>query len=166
MLSAGMFSEALIWASVTGWVLEEHGDQLLAAGRQASECLAQRSVPFSCQQFLLRHSALLVRDPPEVRHAPAGVRSWRCVPGPDAFPPGGGSQPVGQRGRIADPVRLARQLQPDVLVNVAGVGVAQLVHAADRPHQRRVSLDEVIPCPLVAVPGAGPHRSSSSESHR
>jgi hypothetical protein len=46
MLPMGMPSCALILVSGTG-VVDEHGDQLLAACRQAGERLLQRSVAFS-----------------------------------------------------------------------------------------------------------------------
>jgi hypothetical protein len=42
----------------------------------------------------------------------------------------------------------------DTLVDVGGVGIAELVPAADGSHERRVSLDEIVPGPLVAAFGA------------
>jgi hypothetical protein len=42
-----------------------------------------------------------------------------------------GGQPAGKRGGLADPVELAHELQPDDLADVTGVGIAQLVPAAD-----------------------------------
>ena len=49
------------------------------------------------------------------------MRSSRRAQGPDAFPPGRGGQPAGKRGRIADLVQSAHELQPDGLVHVFGV---------------------------------------------
>ena len=53
---------------------------------------------------------------------PGSLRSPGGAQDPAAFPPGGGGQPAGQRGRVADPVQLVHQPQPDVLADVVGVG--------------------------------------------
>src|SRR5208282_3900428 len=44
---------------------------------------------------------------------------------------------------------------PDTLANVVDVLTVQLVAEADVPHQRRVPLDDLVPCLLVAVAYAG-----------
>jgi hypothetical protein len=48
------------------------------------------------------------------------------------------------------------QVQPDGLADVVGVGVAQLVPAADGPDRRGVPFDECIPCLPVPAAGAYP----------
>ena len=48
---------------------------------------------------------------------------------------------------------MSGQVQPDGLADVVGVGVAQLVPAADGPDRRGVPFDECIPC--LPVPAAG-----------
>jgi hypothetical protein len=59
MLPAGRPSPALIWAYDRGRVLGEQGDQLLAAGRQVRERLAQGLVPLLAlwNPSALQHSA-------------------------------------------------------------------------------------------------------------
>ena len=96
-----------------------------------AERLAQRRVAFGLQQFLLRQPGLLVRDHHGVRHMLGGARSPRRAQDPDAFPPGRGGQPAGKRGRVADLVQPAHELQPDGLLHVLGVGTPELVPAAD-----------------------------------
>ena len=51
---------------------------------------------------------------------------------------------------------MSGQVQPDGLADVVGVGVAQLVPAADGPDRRGVPFDECIPCLPVPAAGAYP----------
>ena len=88
---------------------------------------------------MLGRCAMLVRDIPGVPRMPVPGKpcTWRAGPGaqdPAAFPPGGGEL-AWQRGRIAEVAQLARQLEPDGLADVLGVGAARPVTAADRPDQ-------------------------------
>ena len=89
------------------------------------------------------------------------MRRLRFVQDALAFPPGRGSKPARERGRIADVAQLVHQQQPDVLAGVGGIGGVQPVPAAERPDQRGVPLHQRGPRALVAVPGAcyqGDHR--------
>ncbi len=74
-----------------------------------------------------------------------------CAQDPAAFPLGGGGEPAGKRGRIAQGRKLVRQPQPDALADVLGIGPAQPVSAADGPDQRGVPVDEFVPRLLIAV---------------
>src|SRR2546430_6049330 len=82
---------------------------------------------------------------------PAGLRSLRRAPDPDAFALDGGAEPASKRGRVAEAVRLVHQVQPDGLADIVGVRATQPVPAADGPDQRGVPLDEGVPGLLVAV---------------
>jgi len=95
MLPAGRPSPALIWAYDRGRVLGEQGNQLLAAGRQVRERLAQGRVALGHEQLLLGRPGLLVREDLGVQPVPG--REW--FPGraqdPEALSPGCGGQPAG-----------------------------------------------------------------------
>ena len=75
---------------------------------------------------------------------------------------GGGGQPAGQRGRIAQAVQVVHEVEPDGLGGVVGVGGLQPVPAADGPDQRGVPVHQLVPGLPVAVAGpghqAGDHR--------
>jgi len=124
---------------------------VLAAAGKAGERLAQRGVLLGRQQFLLGRRGLRVRDALSVRHVPGRLRLPRCAPGPGAFPAGGGGQPAGQRGRLAEFAQVVEELEPDGLADVVGVRAAELGPAADPPDQRGVPLDQGVPRPRVAV---------------
>ena len=68
-----------------GQVIDQQGDQLLAARRQAGGYLTRRGAQLSCQQqLLLRHpvcSSGMVRV---ASTYPAGCASWWCVHDMDA----------------------------------------------------------------------------------
>src|SRR5580704_4997816 len=98
-------------------------------------------------------SAIRATGPGSRRRAAA--RSRRRCHYPVAFP-AGGCQPGRYRGRVAEAVQVSGQVQPDGLADVVGVGVAQLVPAADGPDRRGVPFDECIPCLPVPAAGAYP----------
>jgi hypothetical protein len=137
-----------------GRVRDEHGDQLLAVRGQLGERLAQRRMALGRQQLLVGPAGPLVRKAVDVQRIPGRVRYVARAQDAEAFPPGGGGEPAGQRGRLADLVQLVHQAQPDALADVVGVGAAESVPAADRPNERGVPLDEGVPRLLVAVSGA------------
>ena len=62
-----------------------------------------------------------------------------------AFAAGGGGQPAGQRGRIAQAVQVVHEGEPDGLGGVLGVGGLQPVPAADGPDQRGVPVHQLVP---------------------
>jgi len=68
-----------------------------------------------------------------------------------AFAPGGGGQPAGKRGRVADIVQLIHELEPDAL----GVVGVQPMTAADGPGQRGLPVRQRVPGLPIAVPGPG-----------
>jgi hypothetical protein len=72
---------------------------------------------------------------------------------PATFPAGGGGEPAGKRGWIAYGREMTNELEPDVLPDIVGIHLAQPVSAAYRPDQRGISLEELVPRLLVAVPG-------------
>ena len=82
------------------------------------------------QEFLLDGRGLLVGDGLGVqpRLGVLGPRGARHSP---AFAAGGGGQPAGDRGRVADVAELVDQQQPHALRDVLGVGAGQPVAAAD-----------------------------------
>src|SRR5215469_5291752 len=108
---------------------------------------------FVCEQLLLNYHGR-VGDVAGVHHTLDGVfpagRAHESV----ALPLSRGGQPAGKGGRIADPVQLFHQPQPDVLADVAGLGLTQPVSAADGPNQWGIPFDERVPRRLLVVPGA------------
>jgi len=119
------------------------------------ERLAQRRMALGREQFVLDRFGLPVRCGLGVGRAGNRVRSACRARDSPALPPGGGSEPPGQRGWIADLVQLVDQAHPDALADIVGVGTAEPVPAADRPDQRDVPLDERVPRLFVATFGAG-----------
>jgi hypothetical protein len=107
------------------------------------------------EQFVLDRFGLPVRYGLGVGRAGNRVRFACRAHDAPALPPGGGREPPGQRGWIADLVQLVHQAHPDALADIVGVGTAEPVPAADRPDQRGVPLDERVPCLFVAAFGAG-----------
>ena len=112
-----------------------------------------RCVALGDDQLMLGDPGLLARGVLGGQHIAGSMRFPRCSQGLAAFVPGGG-EPAMRRGQVADSVKLVHELQPDGLADIAGVGAAQLVPAADGPDQRGAPLDEFIPRLLVAVSGA------------
>jgi hypothetical protein len=83
-------------------VLHEQGGQVVTGRRQIGERLAQRRVPLRGEQLIVGQDGLLVGDVLGVqrtagRGGPAGLAD-----DPGAFAGGGGGQPAGQGGRVAD----------------------------------------------------------------
>ena len=100
--------------------------------------------------------------PPKVNRQATGGQRMTGVAGSAsgtqdaaAFAPGGGGQPAGKRGRVADVVQLIHELEPGVLGGVFGVGSLQPVPAADRPDQRGIPFHQRVPGLPLAVPGQG-----------
>ena len=163
MLPTGMPSLALISAYGTR-VVDEQGEQLLAARGQLPERLAKGSVPFGREQVLLGCLGVIVGDGLGGQRMPGAAGSPGRAQDAAAFAPGGGRQPAGKRGWVADLVQLIQKLEPDVLGDVLGVGGVDPVPAADGPDQRGIPFHQRVPGLLLAVPGpghqAGDHRSS------
>jgi hypothetical protein len=107
-----------------GRVLDQGEDQRPAGWRQVAERCVQRRVALDRWQLLLRRPGLLIWDGFGVRARPGGQRSWHRTQDPQAFSPGHGGQPAGERGRIADRAQLVDRAQPDALAGVLSVGVA------------------------------------------
>ena len=107
-----------------GRVLDEQGDQLLAAGRQGQECHAQSGLPLGHEQLVLGRPGLLTGGEAGLGSIVGRVRTRHSARDPQAFPAGRGGQPACQRGRIADLSDVPHELQPDALGDVAGLGVA------------------------------------------
>ena len=99
--------------------------------------------------FGVRHVVHVHKRPGKPRQ-PGG-----SLPDPETLPPRRGDQPPRQRGRIAEVVEMVHQVEPNHLADVLGVGVAQPVLSADRPDQRGVPLDDLIPRLLVTASRAG-----------
>ena len=106
MLPTGMPSLALISAYGTGGSSRSRAISCWQQGGSVRERLAQRRVPLGREQLLLRRYGLLVRDGLGVRRMPSVVRSPRRAQDTAAFAPGGGGQPAGKRGRIAQCAQL------------------------------------------------------------
>src|SRR5215472_11008600 len=81
-----------------------------------------------------------------------------CPHDPQALALSSGSQPSGQRGRLAQVAELFDEPQPHGLADIFDVGPAQLIARADRPHHRRVPFDDIVPGVLIAV-GSPSHES-------
>jgi hypothetical protein len=64
-----------------------------------------------------------------------------------AFPPSCGGQPARKRGRLADPVQLAHQLQPDALANI----LSSAGHQVSHHRSRRLRLASSLRLGLVAM---------------
>ena len=105
-------------------MLDEHGDQLLAAEGQVQERLAKRRAGLGRQQVMLGGPGLLIGDGLRMRHRPGRAGWLRRARGPPAFPPGRGGQPAGQRRRLRAGVQVICQLQPDAPPGIAGLGAA------------------------------------------
>ena len=153
MLPTGIASVALISAYGTGGSAVS-----MATSRwhsvEMGVRLAQRRMALGREHFLLGEVDLLIRDFLGVERVDGCVRSACRAHETPALPPGGGSEPSGQRGQLANLAQLIHQLQPDGLAHVVGVGAVEPVLAANRPDQRGVPLDECVPRLCVAVPGA------------
>src|SRR5580700_2279184 len=133
----------------------EHSDKPLAFRGQMGERLTQRRMTLGREHFLLGRIGPLIRHVLSVERVDGCVRAVCRAHEAPALPPGGGGEPPGQRGWLADLAQVVHQVQPDVLAHVVGVGVAEPVLAANRPDQRGVALDEGLPRLYVAVSGAG-----------
>src|SRR5215510_3113541 len=83
------------------------------------------------------------------------VISVPCSHNAKAFTLGGRRQPAGQRCGLAETTDALHKQQPDVLTDVVDVLAVQLVAQADRPHQRGVPLDDLVPSALVAGGSVG-----------
>jgi hypothetical protein len=103
-----------------------------AAGQQGQECLAQSGLPLGRVQLVIGRRGLLTGGKAGLGSVAGRVQATHGARDPQAFPAGRGGEPASQRGRIADLIDVPYQLQPDVLGDVAGVGVAQPVPAAPR----------------------------------
>jgi hypothetical protein len=134
------------------WLLDEHRDELLAVWRQLAECLTQRSVTLDAEQVRLWCYGARSRRIQGTQWMPVGLLPGRAQY-PAAFPPGGGGDPARKRSLIAYQSQLIHQPQPDGLADVSSIGAAELIPTADRPDERRESLDELVPGALVAVLG-------------
>src|SRR5215467_2802631 len=136
--------------------LHEQQQQLTARERQLAEGDEQRPVPLSLDDLFFDHSRRRKRG----RHligqplAPA-LKALIYAQQPQAFPLGGGCQPAGKGVRFADRRQPFNQPEPYVLRHVVDVCALQRVTTADRPHQRREALNELLPRVLVALRSAG-----------
>ena len=145
-----------------GGIFDKQNDQLLTARGKLGECVAQRGVALCYSQLMLDHAGrdvrngfgIIARQTFGVQRGPCARRRPHRAPGPAAFPHGRAGQPAAKRGRSTELVKLAGELQPDELADVAGAGVAEPVLAADGSHQRGVPLDEGVPRLLIVVPCA------------
>src|SRR5262249_58406859 len=86
-----------------------------------------------------------------VRHRPEAVVFTGCPQHAQAFTLRRGCQPPGQRCWLTQIPEMLDQRQPYALADVLDVVAAQPVAVADRPHHRRVSLDNFVPRGLVTV---------------
>jgi hypothetical protein len=80
--------------------VDEQGDQVLTARRQAGERLAQRNMPLGGQQLLFGDPGLVVVDILSVQRQDGGLRAVCGAQDPGAFEPGGGGQPPRQGVRV------------------------------------------------------------------
>ena len=133
--------------------------------KQAWDALVERYAPLiwsicrryrlGREQVLIGRPGLLVGHGLGVERVPGRVRPAGRADQARALPAGGGGEPSGQRGWLADRAQVVHQAQPDALADVVGVGAAEPVLTADRPDQRGVPLDQGIPRALVAASGPG-----------
>ncbi len=130
---------------------DEQFHQPLAAGGQVGERLAQGGVTLGQEHLLLGHHGLRICHVRHVGHQFGDLPRPGRAQAPEAFPPGRGDQPAGQRGRVAEAAQVVDQVQPHRLHDVLGVGATEPVPEADRPDQRGVPLDDPVPGLLVAV---------------
>ena len=124
MLPTAIPSLALISAYGTGGSAVSRAISRWQQSGRSPKRLAQRCAALGGQQFLVRRPDALVREALSVQHVPGRLRSLGCAQDPRALAPGGGGEPAWKRGRIADPIQLIHQVQPDALADVLGVRVA------------------------------------------
>src|SRR5712691_11792758 len=100
-------------------VSNEQGKQSMRGQGKAAERLMQRSTALRHEQLILGPRGRLGRC--IFWRLPVG---WQLAGGAqdfEAFPPGDGGEPAGQRGRITDRVQVVHEYHPDVLAYVLGV---------------------------------------------
>src|SRR5215472_19056080 len=137
------------------WFLHEHRQQLAAGWGQLTEGQRQHAVPFRCDDLFFDLYRLCCRHHLVGQSFVAAVSLTVYPQNPQAFPLGGGGQPAGKSRGLAKRRQLLDQAEPHILGDVIGVRAVQPVAAADRPHQRRVPFDELVPRALVTPGGPG-----------
>jgi hypothetical protein len=130
---------------------DEQFHQPPAAGGQVGERLTQGGVTLGREHLLFSHHGLRIGQVRHVGHQFGRQLRTGLAQAPEAFPPGRGDQPAGQRVRVAEAAEVVDQVQPHRLHDVLGVGASEPVPEADRPDQRGVPVDDLVPGPLVAV---------------
>jgi hypothetical protein len=133
-------------------VRHQHPQHLLAAQAQAAEGQPQLGVAVGDQQRPLRVVARAgrpVQHPRVTDHLEAlgpAQRGQRLVPA-------GGADPGTEPGRIAQRLEVLQDPQPGLLEDVGGVGRAEAVVPADRPHPAAEPLHDPVPGLLVPADG-------------
>src|SRR5215472_4041423 len=137
------------------WLLHEHRQQLAAGREQLIEGQRQHTVPFRCDDLFFDLYRLCGRHHLIGQPFVASVSLTVYPQNPQAFPLGGGSQPAGKSRGLAKRRQLLDQAEPHILGDVVSVCAVQPVTAADRPHQRPVTFDDLIPRALVTLGSLG-----------
>src|SRR5215467_5815266 len=136
-------------------LLHEHRQQLAAGREQLIEGQRQHTGPFRCDDLFFDLYRLCGRHHLIGQPFVAAVSLTVYPQDPQAFPLGSGGQPAGKSRGLAKRRQLLDQAEPHILGDVVGVRAVQPVAAADRPHQRGVSFDDLIPRALVTLGGSG-----------
>lgn len=136
-------------------IADQHRQQLAAAVRQLSEGGANRGAEFGREHLLVDHRGIGVRRQPVITGQFRVLMLARLPQYAEALTLRGRRQPARQRRRLAQAPDPLDEQQPDTLAHVVALLAAQPVPDADRPDQRGISFDDLVPRSPVPVGRTG-----------